>query len=476
VKFFISYSHKDRKKVHHLAFLLTEMGRDPEYDAEFRGGSHWWDEILTKIENSEVFLCVLSPNYINSAICQQELDYAIALNKPILPLQIRSCNLPSVVREKHCIMGEKLSLESIARRVESGLKEIEEAIQHKKFEIPDPLPPRPVWSDPLREWRKRVYEMTSSSTPIQTDNAIAVVTAIREVRDNFPSLADEASQLLNLLRNEPKAPQIVVQEIENILEVPRKKIRNKVLIGSVVILLVSVLSIALYQQVANNLGNPLTTTASSSTENTITTTSNSASQVEETPRTPAIPETLGYRQVFAQDFEDGTMDGFIEPTEINVSIVSLSDETENQALRFTTNREGSIRVSGEAWSNFWLSFRVQYSEAIPSNTEFLWVSYRQSWENSVSYILGLGQPESVFNYYIGPNWQNLAHGPYEILPNQWYQIDLHVNENQFEFSIDGLPLLSTVSEVEVSDSGRIMWTIPQSDTPVFIDDVEIWVP
>ena len=58
-------------------------------DSSLRGGQKWWEEILQRIADSDVFVAVVSPQSLNSVACRRELEWASALDKLVLPLAAR---------------------------------------------------------------------------------------------------------------------------------------------------------------------------------------------------------------------------------------------------------------------------------------------------------------------------------------------------------------------------------------------------
>jgi hypothetical protein len=51
--------------------------------------SKWWDEIAQAIAGAGTFICVLSPDYLVSKTCLEELNLAEGLNKRIIPVLCR---------------------------------------------------------------------------------------------------------------------------------------------------------------------------------------------------------------------------------------------------------------------------------------------------------------------------------------------------------------------------------------------------
>lgn len=94
MKVFVSYSSKDRPLVEQLVqdlrsaieLLPKHQYSGVWYDANLKGGHNWWNVILNEIENCDLVICALTPSSIESRPCKLEREYAIALNKRILPV------------------------------------------------------------------------------------------------------------------------------------------------------------------------------------------------------------------------------------------------------------------------------------------------------------------------------------------------------------------------------------------------------
>lgn len=85
---FLSYSTRDRERLENLLSALRRADEQVWFDDELGGGEVWWQQILESIRGCDVFLFALSDNALQSKPCLAELQYAQALNKPIVPIQI----------------------------------------------------------------------------------------------------------------------------------------------------------------------------------------------------------------------------------------------------------------------------------------------------------------------------------------------------------------------------------------------------
>jgi len=101
---FISYSRKDLAFVEHLASDLKEAGLDVWYDLSgLEGGARWRIEIEKAIRESQYVIVVLSPNSVASEWVEEERLFAQEIQKKIIPLLYKKCDLPLGYRTRHFI-------------------------------------------------------------------------------------------------------------------------------------------------------------------------------------------------------------------------------------------------------------------------------------------------------------------------------------------------------------------------------------
>lgn len=87
-KVFISYARVNRAQVEKLVEHLGYLDCQTWIDSSLQGGQQWWEQILRKIAESDVFFPVISRDALNSTACQREFDWAEALRKPVLPVAV----------------------------------------------------------------------------------------------------------------------------------------------------------------------------------------------------------------------------------------------------------------------------------------------------------------------------------------------------------------------------------------------------
>jgi WD40 repeat protein len=95
---FISYRRKDVEFVKKLAQAFTELGREVWVDWEDipPGVADFSREIQLGIEGANTFVAVLSPDFLDSEYCLNELRHAAELNKRIIPIVHRPLDGGSV--------------------------------------------------------------------------------------------------------------------------------------------------------------------------------------------------------------------------------------------------------------------------------------------------------------------------------------------------------------------------------------------
>ncbi|RMF78339.1 MAG: toll/interleukin-1 receptor domain-containing protein [Chloroflexi bacterium] len=93
VDVFISYSRKDEQFVRQLYEFLIRSGRsqnDIWIDwQDIPLTADWWREIQKGIEGADTFAFVISPNSVNSEVCYNEIEHAVANNKRFVPILYR---------------------------------------------------------------------------------------------------------------------------------------------------------------------------------------------------------------------------------------------------------------------------------------------------------------------------------------------------------------------------------------------------
>jgi hypothetical protein len=87
-KVFVSYARANKPDVDQLVEHLGLLSYETWVDSSLRGGQDWWDEILQRIADCDVFMPIISSEALISTACRREFDWADALGKPVLPVAV----------------------------------------------------------------------------------------------------------------------------------------------------------------------------------------------------------------------------------------------------------------------------------------------------------------------------------------------------------------------------------------------------
>jgi formylglycine-generating enzyme required for sulfatase activity len=98
---FLSYSRKQTEWCDALYMGIDTYTAFQRWrDNKIPESADWWHSICLNIEGCFAFVALLTPDYLASVYCMGELNYALALNKPIIPLMLEDVPYPEVLNDK----------------------------------------------------------------------------------------------------------------------------------------------------------------------------------------------------------------------------------------------------------------------------------------------------------------------------------------------------------------------------------------
>ena len=145
---FISYSRDDKAWV----YEFTQALRDDLIVSVFvdiKGiyiAADWWRTICENIEACDYVIYVMSPKSTESIYCTAEIDYAVALNKPILPIMLKECPFPQKLSDRRVQffpVTNQTQIRDVLYELVKGISDIRERIADGDFRPPHDLPIRP---------------------------------------------------------------------------------------------------------------------------------------------------------------------------------------------------------------------------------------------------------------------------------------------------------------------------------------------
>src|SRR5512133_55919 len=98
---FVSYSRKDKEFVRKLYDCL--VANDVKTWVDWEGiplSADWMDEITRAVNGADSFLVVLSPDWLSSKVCAQELEMGLKSNKKLIPILYRDPEQGTTMHEK----------------------------------------------------------------------------------------------------------------------------------------------------------------------------------------------------------------------------------------------------------------------------------------------------------------------------------------------------------------------------------------
>lgn len=210
---FLSYSTRDRGQLDDLLSALHRGDQHVWFDEELGGGDVWWQQILEHIRSCPVFLFALSDNSLESKPCLAELNYALALGKPILPVQIGP-----VLSMRVTPLAAVEAVDFQHPNIDSGIRLIT-AIQrakHRSTPLPSPLPREPTV--PFAYLMRLGASIAGAELdPDQQGDLLAEMAAVIEQDGQDTAAHRDIAQLLRTLQARPDATEATRATSERLL-------------------------------------------------------------------------------------------------------------------------------------------------------------------------------------------------------------------------------------------------------------------
>ena len=126
MKIFISHSHQDMEVCRKLADALMKRGYEVFADFAIDFGTSIIATIKTELNDSDVFIAIITENFLNSSWAQAELSSAIFSNDSIyvLPVVVGDVFVPNFLR--HIQYRKVSSLEEVTQAVLNDIELLKE--------------------------------------------------------------------------------------------------------------------------------------------------------------------------------------------------------------------------------------------------------------------------------------------------------------------------------------------------------------
>ncbi len=122
---FVSYSHADSPIVYPQLERLKRLGYNIWYDEGVSPGARWSDELALRIHQCTTFLVFITPKMAESVHCQDELNYVLEANRPLLAVHLAETELPPGLKlrigARQAIFAYQLSDAEFDRKLSEAL-------------------------------------------------------------------------------------------------------------------------------------------------------------------------------------------------------------------------------------------------------------------------------------------------------------------------------------------------------------------
>jgi hypothetical protein len=194
-KIFISYSRFHLQAVEALAADLESTGHKVWYDRELKqtGGQSWWRHILKQVQECEIFIYALSMESVRSIPCHSEWQYALALSKHVVPVQVADVDMKHVPRE----LVELQIVDYFLERPDERLGILQASLNNLPDTppLPDPLPEPPP--APIERIHK-IAEMLVDPQPVSRETQLIILGDLRQYIREKKDLATVRMLLIEL--------------------------------------------------------------------------------------------------------------------------------------------------------------------------------------------------------------------------------------------------------------------------------------
>lgn len=213
---FVSYNRQSKAIARTLTDDIKALGHTVWFDQELSGGQTWWNQILARIRESDVFVFILNPEALESTACKREYGYAADLGKAILPVLVAEgvpVNLlPPALSQIQFVDYRKQDRDAafhLARALDSI---------PRPPSLPDPLPVPP--EAPISYLGNLSDQIETTSTLSYEEQSALLIDLKRSLRD--PEAAHDARTLLDRLRKRRDLLACIAEEIDELLPGMRK--------------------------------------------------------------------------------------------------------------------------------------------------------------------------------------------------------------------------------------------------------------
>ena len=117
---FVSCAYRDRAVGDELGSIVRALGHEPVDDHDDARGTAWWNEVVGRIEASDVFVAVASPAYAEAHACRLAAKHAAASGLPVVRVDLGQARSGTATRSWPAAVGVPLRPRGPRRRRPAG--------------------------------------------------------------------------------------------------------------------------------------------------------------------------------------------------------------------------------------------------------------------------------------------------------------------------------------------------------------------
>jgi hypothetical protein len=186
---FISYAREDQRFLRGLQDALEEHDRETWIDwKDIPLTAEWKEDVFSAIDNADSFAAVISPDFIVSKPCQEELDHAAHDNKRMVPLWHRDVAdeevPPDLAAHQYVFLREdddfEEALERLLEALDTDMEWVHDhtrlLVRAKEWDSKRHDSSMLLRGSELREaeeWQARAAEKEPKPTPLQSEYILA---------------------------------------------------------------------------------------------------------------------------------------------------------------------------------------------------------------------------------------------------------------------------------------------------------------
>jgi len=199
IKIFLSYATEDKIVVRETAVALSDLGLATFLALrDFRPAAEWLPRLEHELTTSDALAAFLSPAFRASAWADQEVGYAVAKKKKLLPIQLDLVSVPhGFIEPYQAILASEMTSRDIAVSIFDSLSDYDDTSLYLKYLVISRLGSQRsegslrMWAERLARLpelsdteRKAVSAALDANSMIATDPVLRtdIVTIIRRLR------------------------------------------------------------------------------------------------------------------------------------------------------------------------------------------------------------------------------------------------------------------------------------------------------